>query len=395
MEKGKIKVKQKNDGSFRKELKVGKNKISIPREFTFSEEYSGECDIELGENNLPLKIIINGKEIPKNDEVIEEKEKEAQKKAERELEEKKRIEEEKKKQKEKRNNASQGDNGWADSFLISETCAPSDTREIAEKSCDNFNLKFNFFARHIKESGQKKEFFFFKNDNNPKKGTGHKFKIQEDYGNTDFESLAQNQKTAAQAICKVKTQNFQPDWRLVVGLGGASVYETSMTLHHIYGFPYIPASSIKGVVRSWIVMSYFYEQKTDANKEHKDRVKEAESFAEKCEAFRNIFGTQDQRGKAIFFDAFPLSAPKIEVDVMTPHYPKWYDGTQPPTDTQSPVPIPFLTVAGTPFQFLVGSREQEIVEAKIGDKTISQWLKNALENHGIGAKTAVGYGYFN
>ncbi len=173
-----------------------------------------------------------------------------------------------------------------------------------------------------------------------------------------------------------------------------------MTLHHIYGFPYIPASSVKGVVRSWIVMSYFYEEKTNKEASHKERVKEAESLAEKCEVFRNIFGTQDQQSRAIFFDAFPLSAPKIEVDIMNPHYPKWYDGTQPPTDFQSPVPIPFLTVANTPFQFLVGSRDEEILTENIGGqdeegqpKTISWWLKNALENHGIGAKTAVGYGY--
>ena len=40
------------------------------------------------------------------------------------------------------------------------------------------------------------------------------------------------------------------DWRLIVGLGNESVYDTSMTLHHVYGIPYIPASAVKGVVRS-------------------------------------------------------------------------------------------------------------------------------------------------
>jgi CRISPR-associated protein Cmr6 len=65
----------------------------------------------------------------------------------------------------------------------------------------------------------------------------------------------------------------------------------------------------------------------------------------------------------------------------------------------SPNPIPFLTVADTPFQFLFGSKDFEInqklwaFEEGGEAKTLSEWLKYALENHGIGAKTAVGYGY--
>ena len=31
-------------------------------------------------------------------------------------------------------------------------------------------------------------------------------------------------------------------WRLIVGLGASHPQETSMTLHHIFGIPYIPGS---------------------------------------------------------------------------------------------------------------------------------------------------------
>ncbi len=31
---------------------------------------------------------------------------------------------------------------------------------------------------------------------------------------------------------------------------------------------------------------------------------------------------------------------------------------------------------------------------KIKNKSIEEWFKEALQNHGIGEKTAVGYGYF-
>jgi len=39
-------------------------------------------------------------------------------------------------------------------------------------------------------------------------------------------------------------------------------------------------------------------------------------------------------------------------------------------------------------------KKESIEKYKIGDKSIKEWFKEALTNHGIGAKTAVGYGYF-
>ena len=104
------------------------------------------------------------------------------------------------------------------------------------------------------------------------------------------------------------------------------------------------------------------------------------------------------QGEVIFFDAFPLSAPTIEVDVMTPHYGEYYSKKdQAPVDTLLPNPIPFLTVVNTDFQFLMGSKKFSIQDKlwKYEGKelTLSEWLQKALTEHGIGAKTAVGYGY--
>ncbi len=47
---------------------------------------------------------------------------------------------------------------------------------------------------------------------------------------------------------------------MIVGLGNESVYDTSMTLHHMYGIPFIPASAIKGVIRSWIIAEMFGDE---------------------------------------------------------------------------------------------------------------------------------------
>ncbi|MEN2998479.1 MAG: type III-B CRISPR module RAMP protein Cmr6, partial [Brevinematia bacterium] len=102
-----------------------------------------------------------------------------------------------------------------------------------------------------------------------------------------------------------------------------------------------------------------------------------------------IFGTQEQKGRVIFMDAYPVSEIKLELDIMNPHYPDYYSKNQPPADWQNPVPITFLTVGKTKFQFLLLSRDESLLEKA----TIL--LKNALKEHGIGAKTSLGYGIFD
>ena len=95
------------------------------------------------------------------------------------------------------------------------------------------------------------------------------------------------------------------------------------------------------------------------------------------------------------------------MDVMTVHYPDYYgDKNLPPADWQSPNPIPFLTVKDSPtrknkFQFIIGLRkgaEDTLTDypgTKVSLLALTQkLLVDALTSHGIGAKTAVGYGYF-
>ena len=42
--------------------------------------------------------------------------------------------------------------------------------------------------------------------------------------------------------------SFCTNWRLVVGMGTNPTLETGIQLHHLYGFPYIPGSSVKGML---------------------------------------------------------------------------------------------------------------------------------------------------
>ena len=185
------------------------------------------------------------------------------------------------------------------------------------------------------------------------------------------------------------------DWRLIVGLGNESVYETSMTLHHIYGIPYIPGQAVKGLLRSWLILEKF----------------QTEEAALKDNGFCKIFGCpagsiddKAWQGNVYFFDAFPtaLNKDSIQLDIMNPHYAPYYSEKKPPADYHNPIPVTFLTVQNTEFEFFVGVKndpnKHKITEGKFSGKAILQVvqeeLKNALSQHGLGAKTAVGYGYF-
>ncbi|MDI9607571.1 MAG: type III-B CRISPR module RAMP protein Cmr6 [Atribacterota bacterium] len=217
-------------------------------------------------------------------------------------------------------------------------------------------------------------------------------------------------------------------WRLIVGLGSSHPQETSMTLHHNYGIPYIPGSAIKGATRHWFILSNFEKlrlpmeqikcfekilSEADLKNENEDKrddklsIKDLErkfrvdnlkpddlllelikEQKELISLFQDIFGTQQQKGNVIFFDAYPDGNINLKIDIMNPHYPEYYSGSQAPTDWQQPKPIKFLTVENTDFYFRLASRNQTLLQEA---KTL---LKDALENYGVGAKTSLGYGVF-
>jgi CRISPR-associated protein Cmr6 len=250
---------------------------------------------------------------------------------------------------------------------------PKDTQKILKKfnNIDNFYLELIKFAKFHNQKGYKLEYQDINENYFQTNLKFYKSKINDYYQN--IENLNLNLSEFSSKI----------DYRLLIG-GEATVYETSMRLHHIYGIPYIPASGIKGVVRSYIITEKFGSSEEDALKE---------------DDFVKVFGSQEQEGKVTFFDAFPVSKPKLKVDIMNPHYGHYYNDGKAPTDTNNPIPINFLTVEkDTKFRFMMGAKEGletfSIKDKNNNHKTIETWLVEALKNHGLGAKTAVGYGYF-
>lgn len=181
----------------------------------------------------------------------------------------------------------------------------------------------------------------------------------------------------------VETVEAKTDSRLIIGLGGTSVIETGMTLHPLYGFPYLPGSGLKGLARAYA---------------------EIAEVASK-EELHVIFGSDNKnpslaseniQGRVFFMDGLPTSFPKLELDIMNPHYGDYYSEKKdsrgnliPPADYLNPVPVTFLAVAaGQQFTFGLYSRDKELVaKAK-------EWLIGGLTQLGAGGKTNVGYGYF-
>lgn len=234
-------------------------------------------------------------------------------------------------------------------------------------------------------------------------------------------------------VAPAEAWRMTPTWRFVTGMGNKTSLEVGFTFHRVYGFPYIPGSSLKGLARAVALLEiaqqagkevvglrealadlqaknptpmqkletallqpppdgkrrpedcYPYQLQELVGKEAYEQVKTL------ADQFREVFGTQHHVGKAIFHDAIPAAKPKLEVDVMTVHYPNYYQGSEPPADTQSPKPIPFLTVGQTPFWFAVGWQGK--ADQPAYDKAVA-CLKFGLTEFGAGAKTAVGYGLF-
>jgi CRISPR-associated protein Cmr6 len=242
---------------------------------------------------------------------------------------------------------------------------PRDTRGVlGNKKIDNFHLKLNRFAKFNK--GYKLQYQSINQNFFNENWSFYFDKISNYY--CDIQKLKLN----------LYKEYLKIHYRLLIG-AEQSIYETSIRLHHIYGIPYIPSTAIKGVVRSYIIQENYNNSEDKALDNPK---------------FQQWFGSQEQEGKIVFFDAFPISQPTIKVDIINSLYPDYYDNKKgenknhiPPTDDQNPRLVNFLTVEDTEFKFLLGFQDEV-------DNNFIELFKKALTNHGIGAKTAVGYGYF-
>ncbi|KSU48688.1 hypothetical protein AS033_10170 [Exiguobacterium indicum] len=163
------------------------------------------------------------------------------------------------------------------------------------------------------------------------------------------------------------------------------VTENGLKIHPTYGVPMVPGSSIKGAIRSWALRNL-------------------EGGADFVEL---LFGTGSDGEEAhrgiIEFDDLLFADASIQPDILTPHYQRYTSsgGEGEPTDSGSPIPVSFYRVkADRPAKLVVRfSRRFKSRLAKVGydPELFSLYFPDVLKGaltHGLGAKTAVGYGSF-
>ena len=177
----------------------------------------------------------------------------------------------------------------------------------------------------------------------------------------------------------------------ITGLGSGHPTETGMILDRNIGVPYIPASSIKGVLRLACALNLAeknveYKQKGIVPDDDKTLIK--------------YFGSMEQdeknqkRGQLMFLDSYPEKTPTLKVDILNPHFSKYYSGeNQQPVETEAPVPVKFLAVKeGATFVFRCAFIPLQ--DETCNKEEIEAMFKTAFEKIGFGGKTSIGYGRF-
>lgn len=220
-----------------------------------------------------------------------------------------------------------------------------------------------------------------------------------------------------EAIPKAQTFSLQTQYPgLITGIGiqHATGHEgeakLGLAFDHTTGLPYLPGSSVKGVLRS-----VFPVRGSSANGERRqyvlDLVTKSGMLALEPDEVDTlellIFGSNNKdadnhdRGDVVFFDAFPVKANDklLGLDFITPHTSGQFS---------DPVPIQFMRIqpgVTYMFSFMVrGSKLKDFVGKHLPkqpsdgnvESQVNALLKklfvDILTTIGIGAKTNVGYG---
>lgn len=162
---------------------------------------------------------------------------------------------------------------------------------------------------------------------------------------------------------------------MFIGLATGGAIETGVSTQHSYGMPLLAGSAVKGAVRA-------YAETVGIDAEYI-----AVLFGEDEDIVSN--GRIASAGYLVWHDAWwyphDNTLPFVG-EVVTVHHQNYYDGEGEASDFDSPIPNQQVAVQGS-FYFVIEGETQWAAFAK-------QLLKKALEQQGLGAKTAAGYGLF-
>jgi CRISPR-associated protein Cmr6 len=197
--------------------------------------------------------------------------------------------------------------------------------------------------------------------------------------------------------------------RLLVGHGNPSGFDVGLSVHHTWGVPIIPGSSIKGLLSHYVAKTYG-PVKGDNDIDDVAARKPFDSVTwDKTgrrvlkgpgKHHRALFGAPDAeecddhhqkvaaRGVVTFHDALYAGNAKGNPPFADDKKGGDENSAEPATDYADPIPVPFLTVSpGATFRFAVSG-------PKDWSRLAACLLKDALTEWGIGGKTSSGYGLF-
>lgn len=253
-----------------------------------------------------------------------------------------------------------------------------------------------------------------------------------------LEALDSRQKTMLQGVSKDNSLTLvaKSTSPFVTGMGNEHPLENGFSFLNPYGLPYLPGSSIKGVLRrsaeelihadwysgesDWSLMDIIYlfgletlhtDQKWYGGfrvdiveiKKYLHFIAQNHSDLEKRISTSNapileLVRSSNLSAKGIlnFWDCYPSGYRGLEFDIMTPHQTDYYQKGRVPHDSESPNPIRFLTIPpNSQFIFHVCVSDANQIRDYIPKNwkvIIEKSFEHAFQWLGFGAKTAVGYG---
>ncbi|WP_372808713.1 type III-B CRISPR module RAMP protein Cmr6 [Pontiella sp.] len=166
--------------------------------------------------------------------------------------------------------------------------------------------------------------------------------------------------------------------RLMVNMSTGVLENAGLALHRHFNCPYIPGSALKGIARH---AAWCEWKKMPANEKTNIDAASARIFGSPVSGTKNC---ENEQGTVCFMDAYPKDRDWALIpDVLTPH-----GGN----DYSNPTPCFFLAVEkGASFRFSLRKTNRTHPE-DLGQA--EDWLRQGLFNHGVGAKTIAGYGWF-
>jgi len=193
---------------------------------------------------------------------------------------------------------------------------------------------------------------------------------------------------------------------LITGLGNEHPTEKGFRFDWNLGVPVIPASGVKGVVRLAFLVNMLnrdYENDEQGAERFCESIKEDENLPDEVKKIFGYAGEKSaRRGAVIFLDAYPESLPRLKAEIMNCHYPDYLGkGQRGPTEDQNPNPQkywavdPLLADGNTHVRFVFRMLLNKSIANNADCRAAFEAaVTAALEEHGLGAKTAVGHGRF-